>query len=82
MELRHFDKHFVKNTGKKAPQRKILEFFLLDAVKTTFQMKDLTQKWTQSGFFFPKIRALFSIFKRGQGRPPPVPPICVPDMFG
>ena len=74
MELRRFDKHFVKNTGKKAPQRKILEFFLLDTVKTTFQMKDLIQKWTQSGFFSPKIRALFSIFKKRTGEASPRSP--------
>ena len=36
VELGHFDKHFVKNTRKKAPPRKILEFFLLDTLKTTF----------------------------------------------
>ena len=34
VELGHFDKLFVKNT-KKAPQRKILELFLLDTLKTT-----------------------------------------------
>ena len=30
MELRHFDKLFVKNTRKKAPQAKVLEHFPLD----------------------------------------------------
>ena len=34
-------------------------------------------------FFFSKIRTLFSIFKKWQGRPPPLPlpPSCVPDMI-
>ena len=36
MELRPFDKLFVKNTRKKAPQGKVLELFPLDALKTTF----------------------------------------------
>ena len=34
-------------------------------------MENLTQRWTQSGFLFSKFRALLSIFKKGQGRPPP-----------
>ena len=36
VKLRHFDKYFIKKSRKKAPQGKILEFFLLDALKTTF----------------------------------------------
>ena len=39
-------------------------------METTFQIKYLTQRWTQSGLFF-KVRALFTIFKIGQGRRPP-----------
>ena len=44
MELRHFDKHFVKNKKKKAPQGKISKFFLLDTLKTTFWIENLTQR--------------------------------------
>ena len=36
VELGHFDKHFVKTQEKKVSQGKILEFFLLDTLKTTF----------------------------------------------
>ena len=36
VKLGHFDKHFIKQTRKKAQQGKILEFFLLDILKTTF----------------------------------------------
>ena len=36
VELGHFNKHFVKNTIKNAPQGKIMELFLLDTLKTTF----------------------------------------------
>ena len=31
--------------------------------------------------FFSKIRALFSIFKKGQGRPPLPPPSCARDLI-
>ena len=34
--LGHFDKYFIKKSRKKALQGKIFEFFLLDALKTTF----------------------------------------------
>ena len=44
-------------------------------------MEDSNQVWTQLGPFFSKIRALFSIFKKGQGRPPrSPPPSCVPAL--
>ena len=76
--LGHFDKKFVKNT-KKGPTGKILEFFLQDTLKTTFSMEYLIQKWKLSGAFFQKIRALFSIFKKGRRglptSPPPHPPL-------
>ena len=36
MELRHFDKHFVKTQEKKVLQGNILEFFLICTIKTTF----------------------------------------------
>ena len=41
VKLRHFDKHFVKNSRKKGPAGKILEFFLTDTLKTTFWMVNL-----------------------------------------
>ena len=43
VELVHFDKHFVKTQEKEAPQGNILEFFLLDTLKTTFSTENLTQ---------------------------------------
>ena len=36
VKLEHFDKHFIKKSRKTAPQGKILEFFHLDTLKTTF----------------------------------------------
>ena len=38
----NFYKHFVKNTRKKASQRKIWEFVLLDTLKTTFWKENIT----------------------------------------
>ena len=39
-EIGHFDKHFVKNRRKKSPAW--LPLLLLDTIKTTFRMKNLT----------------------------------------
>ena len=61
----------------KIPEKKegkIFKFFLLDTLKTTFRMVNLTQGCTQSGHFFLKSGHFFFIFKKGQGRPPPPPP--------
>ena len=78
MGLGHFYKHFVKCTRKEGPTGKNWEFFLLDALKTTFWMENLTQKWTQLGHFFTKSGHFFSIFKIGKRRPAYLPPSCVP----
>ena len=40
-------------------------------------MDDSTQGWSELGPFFPKSGNVFSIFKTGQGTPPP-PPSCAP----
>ena len=44
VELVQFNKHFVKTKEKEAPQGNIFEFFLLDTLKTTFWMVNLTQR--------------------------------------
>ena len=41
-----------------------MEFFLLDTHKTTFWMENLTQRWTQSGPFFPKLGHFFRFSRR------------------
>ena len=59
-------------THEKRPRReRFWRFFFLNTIKTTFRIKNLTQKWTQLVPFFPKIGALISIFKKEQGRSPP-----------
>ena len=58
---------------RKEPQEKILEFFLLLNLKTVFQMRNLTNRWTKSGHFSTKSGHFFSIFNKGHGRLPPFP---------
>ena len=71
VELGHFDKHFVKNTRKKkGPQGKIFEFYHLDTVKNYILDKKFKPKMDTIRAFFFKLRPLFSIFKKGKGRPP------------
>ena len=38
-------------------------------------MRNFTQRWPQSGHFSSKLGQFFQIFEKGQGRPPPVPPL-------
>ena len=42
-----------------ALQGKFMVFFLLDDFKTTFQIRHLTHRWEQSGYFFLKPGNLF-----------------------
>ena len=72
-ELEHFDKDFVKNTKKRGLQRNILEVFVLNTFKATFWMKNLTQRWIQSGSSFQKSGHFFSIFKKDKGGFPSSP---------
>ena len=52
------------------PQGKNMGFFLLETLKTTIKMRNLTQDGHNQGIFFPKLGHFFSIFEKGQGRPP------------
>ena len=64
---------------RKVPQGNILEFFLLDALKTAFQMRHVIHRWKQSGYFYPKIKAPFFNFQKTAGKtlPPCLPPMCM-----
>ena len=65
-----------KTHTKKGSQGKIEQFFFLDTVKNYISNKKFNQKMDTIRPFFPKVRELSSIFKMGQGRPPPpTPPI-------
>ena len=69
VKLGHFDKHFVKNSRKIDPAEKVSEFFSLDTqnyiVNSKFNLRIDTVM-----AFFSKIRVLFMIFKKKQGRFP------------
>ena len=56
-----------KTPEKEAPQGNVLEFFLLDVLKATFWMENLTRP------FFQKLGHFFSIFKKGRGGLPSPP---------
>ena len=56
-----------KTQEKRVLQGYILDFFLLDALKTIFWMENLTQRWTKSGPFFPKSGLVFWFSKRAGG---------------
>ena len=54
VELGHFNKHFIKSTRKNANEGIILEFFLLDILKTLFWNKKFNSKMDTIKAFFPK----------------------------
>ena len=56
VELRNFDKRFVKNTRKKVLQQNILHFFLLD----TPRIENVTQRWKKLGSFLVHLTILWS----------------------
>ena len=76
-ELRYFDKHFVKNTRKKDPKGTYLEIFLVDTLKTTYWMENVTQKWAQLGLFCPKQDTFFN-FQPRTGEDSQASPSCAP----
>ena len=80
VELEHFDKLFLKSTRKEDPQRKILELFLLDTLKTTFSMKNLTQEWTQLGPFLQN-QGFFLFSNKSREVSPPFSPPLVARLF-
>ena len=57
-----------KTPEKEAPQGNILEFFLLDALKTYIMNGKFNPKMNTIRVFLSKIRTL-SDFQKGQGRP-------------
>ena len=80
VELRHFDKHSVKNK-KKRPLGEIFERFSPNILRTIFWMENLTQRWAQSGSFFPKSGYLFWFSKRAWEAPSPsCAPVIVVEM--
>ena len=78
MELGHFDKDIVKSTRKRGTAGKHFRVFLpMDTLETTFSVKNLTQRWTESGPFFEKSGHFFQ-FSQSAGETSPLPPSCAP----
>ena len=73
-QLVDLDKHFVNE--KKPHRETFCTFISWILLKLHFEYKSLT-KMDNDGLF-SEIRALFSISKKGQGRPSPLPPNCLP----
>ena len=66
MKLSTSENILSKTREKETPQRIILEFFLLDTLKTTFWKENSTQRWTQSRPIFTKSGHLFGFWKRAR----------------
>ena len=78
VELGHFSINISSKTQEKeVPQGNILVFFLLDTLKTTSWMENLTQWWIQSGPFFPKSGHFFRFSKRAGEASPSCMPVSV-----
>ena len=60
------DKHFIKIHKKKKAQVKILEFLLLDTIKTTFSLENLTQRCTKSEPIFQDQDTFLNFQKRAE----------------
>ena len=71
VDLGHFNKVFVKNAKEKAPQANNLETFSPRYSSNYLLNGRFNPSMNTIRVFFSKIRALFSIFKKRQGRVPP-----------
>ena len=49
-------------------------YFLLETLKTTFKMRNLTQDGHNQGIFFQTLSTFFQLLKKGRGDPAPCPP--------
>ena len=58
-----------------ALQGNVLYFFAWKLLKIAFQLRNFTHRWLQSGHFVSKFGYFFPISEKGQGRPPPLPPL-------
>ena len=48
-------------------------FFLLETLKTTFKMRNLTQDGHSQGIFFPELGHFFQFLEKERGDLPPSP---------
>ena len=55
---------YLQHTKEKPLKKKILKFFLLDALKTEFQIRYCTRRWTKSRYFSLKSGHFFQFSKK------------------
>ena len=55
-------------------------FFLLETLKTTFKMRNLTQDGHNQGIFSQNLGTFFQFLKKGRGDLPPLPPSSYPPV--
>ena len=67
---------------KKDPRREnIWGFFLLETLRTTFKMRNLTQDGHNQVIFFSNWDTFFQFLKKGRGDSPPPPPPSPPSSY-
>ena len=81
MELGHLHKDSPTTQERKARQRKNHHFFCLETHKKGILNEKILPIDNHNQGVFPQIRAL-PIFKKGQGRPPPLPPSSYASVLG
>ena len=64
---------------KEWPRREKLSIFCLETLKYCILNKKF---YPQSGHFVSKLGHFFPISEKGQGRPPPLPPLVTRLLFG
>ena len=72
VKLGHFDKYFINNSRKKGSTGKNFTVFSPRCSYNYILSGKFNLSMDINGAL-SKIRALFWIFKKGQGRPPPLP---------
>ena len=72
--IRKLQQKIIYSTKKKGPGRNSLRFFLLEILKSCTLDKKFNPQMTTIRVS-PKISTLFSYFRKGQERPPSLPPL-------
>ena len=72
--IRKLQQKIINSTKKKGPGGNSLRFFLLEILKNCNLNKKFNPQMTTIRVS-PKIRTLFSYFRKGQERPPSLPPL-------
>ena len=79
LKLGYFDKQSCTKRETKVPQGEISGFFSWKLLKIAFWMRNVIDRWPQSGHFFPQSYGTFFNFWKRAGRPTPLPSSYAPD---